>query len=249
MADSFFSTDALVLREVKYKEADRILTLYSSKYGKITAKAAGALRKNSKIGAATQLLTYADFELYSVKGRMMVKEAAVREDFGALRQDFADYALGCYLAECVEMHSEENNPDREVLQLILNSLYALSRKMANPLLIKAAFETRLISIMGYRPDLGACTVCGRREPEEPILGVESGHIFCRECHRSDSDRICYLDLDSLKSMRYIIDSPAKSFIPKDLSGESLKMLSECAEEYFVNHSGRYPGTLEYWKKL
>ena len=51
----FETTKALVLREVKYKEADRILTLFTADNGKITAKARGALRKSSKTGAATQL--------------------------------------------------------------------------------------------------------------------------------------------------------------------------------------------------
>ena len=44
---SFFTTDALVLREVRYKEADRILTLFTADRGIITAKARAALRKNS----------------------------------------------------------------------------------------------------------------------------------------------------------------------------------------------------------
>ena len=41
----FTTTDALVLREVRYKEADRILTLLTSAEGKISVKARGALRK------------------------------------------------------------------------------------------------------------------------------------------------------------------------------------------------------------
>ena len=49
----FTTTNALVLREVRYKEADRILTLLTSTDGKITVKARGALRKGSKTAAAT----------------------------------------------------------------------------------------------------------------------------------------------------------------------------------------------------
>ena len=60
----FTTTKALVLREVKYKEADRILTLFTADNGKITAKARGALRKSSRTGAATQQLTYADMTLF-----------------------------------------------------------------------------------------------------------------------------------------------------------------------------------------
>ena len=44
----FKTVNALVLREVRYKEADRILILLTDTEGKITAKARGALRKSSR---------------------------------------------------------------------------------------------------------------------------------------------------------------------------------------------------------
>ena len=50
----FKTVNALVLREVRYKEADRILTLLTDTDGKITVKARGALRKSSKTAAFRQ---------------------------------------------------------------------------------------------------------------------------------------------------------------------------------------------------
>ena len=64
----FKTVNALVLREVRYKEADRILTLLTDTDGKLTAKARGALRKSSKTAAATQQLTYAEMTLFGNRG-------------------------------------------------------------------------------------------------------------------------------------------------------------------------------------
>ena len=47
------TTKALVLREVRYKEADRIITVLTPQDGRMTVKARGALRKNSVTAAAT----------------------------------------------------------------------------------------------------------------------------------------------------------------------------------------------------
>ena len=77
----FETTKALVLREVKYKEADRILTLFTADNGKITAKARGALRKGSRTAAATQQLTWSDMTLFFNKGKWTVNEASVIEPF------------------------------------------------------------------------------------------------------------------------------------------------------------------------
>ena len=123
---------ALVLREVRYKEADRILTLLTDTEGKITARARGALRKSSRAAAATQQLTYAELNLFGNRGRWSVNEGTVLEPFEGLRTDVGRLALGCYFAECLEALSVEDQPDPALLQLGLNSLFAVSRELAAP---------------------------------------------------------------------------------------------------------------------
>ena len=122
----FQTLNALVLREVRYKEADRILTLLTDTEGKLTVKARGALRKSSRTAAATQQLTYSEMTLFGNKGRWTVNEASVREAFSGLREDMERFSLGAYFAECMEAFGVEDQPEPELLQLGLNSLYALS---------------------------------------------------------------------------------------------------------------------------
>ena len=160
----FQTTQALVLREVRYKEADRILTLLSTTEGKITAKARGALRKSSRTAAATQQLTYAEMTLFGNRGKWTVNEASQIEGFAGLRTDIERFALGSYFAECLEAFSAEEQPEPALLQLGLNCLYALSRGKPESALIKAAFELRLMCLSGYAPDLTACAACGREPP-------------------------------------------------------------------------------------
>ena len=249
MTDNFITTDALVLREVKYKEADRILTIFTPDQGKMTVKASNSLRKTSKIGAGTQMLTYSEMVLYNNKGRYLVREANIKESFQGLRLDFSNYALGCYLSECVESMCQENVPDREVLQLLLNFLYALSNNMYNPRLIRSTFEMRLISALGYKPNLDACAVCGKQNPVEPVLGTDSGHICCRSCRNASVGNTKYQDDKSLAALRHIISAKPKSIFPKDIDGESLDKLEMATEEFFKSHTDRAFSTLEYWKKL
>lgn len=75
----------LVLREVKYKESSKILTILTEEEGKITAEARGALRKGSKCSAASQVLTWSDLTFFENRGRYTLTEGSVLEDFGALR--------------------------------------------------------------------------------------------------------------------------------------------------------------------
>ena len=167
----FLTTRGLVLREVRYKESDKILTVLTQHEGKITVRARGALRKGSRITAATQLLTYSDMTIFENRGRRTLNEASTVEEFLGLRADLGAFALGSYFAELLETVSAEEYPDPPVLQLGLNSLYALSRALCPPEQIKAVFELRLMCLAGYEPDLSCCARCGAPEPAEPWLSL------------------------------------------------------------------------------
>lgn len=245
----FHTTQALVLREVHYKEADRILTLLTATEGKITAKARGALRKGSRTGAATQQLTYSEMTLFGNRGKWTVNEASTIEGFSGLRTDIERFALGSYFAECLEAFSTEDQPDAPLLQLGLNCLYALSRGVMDPLQIKAAFELRLMSLAGYEPDAQQCFVCGKAEPEDPVFCLESGRVCCRACRKSDMGAAERLDGAALSALRYIVSAPPKQLLSFRLEEESRKLLSAAAERYLLLQAERGFSTLDYWKKL
>ena len=243
----FTTTNALVLREVRYKEADRILTLLTSTDGKITVKARGALRKGSKTAAATQQLTYSEMTLFGNRGKWTVNEAVIKEAFTGLRTDMENLALGCYFAECLETLSVEDQPEPAILQLGLNSLYALSNQMYPPEQIKAAFELRLMCLAGYAPDLSSCAACGNPEPEEPLLSLGDGRICCRRCRNGGNT--VQLSGETFAAMRYIVSAPAKRLFSFKLSDDGLNRLSCAAEQYLLTQTERRFGTLDYWKNV
>ena len=245
----FHTTRALVLREVRYKEADRILTLFTDSDGRITAKARGALRKSSRTAAATQQLTYAEMTLFGNRGRWTVNEASLIEPFSGLRTDIERFALGSYFAECMEAFSVEDQPDPALLQLGLNCLYALSRGLQDPSLLKAAFELRLMTVAGYEPDLHGCSVCGEESPRDPVLCLEDGGICCRNCRKPSMGAGAELDDASLAAFRYVVSAPAKQLLSFRLEGRSRLLFAEAAERYLLLHAERGFSTLDYWKKI
>ena len=242
----FETVNALVLREVRYKEADRILTLLTEREGKLTVKARGALRKGSRIAAATQQLTYAEMTLFGNRGRWTVNEAVVKEGFEGLRGDMEKLALGAYFAECAEALSVEEQPEPELMQLSLNCLYALSRGLHAPEKIKAAFETRLMCVSGYAPELMTCAVCGR-EPEDPVLSLDHGRVCCRAC--LGAGERAELGPEGLKALRYLAAAPAKQLLSFSLADTDLLRLGAASERYLLRCAERGFPTLDYWKKL
>ena len=92
----YHTTRGLILREAKYKESDKILTILTETEGKITAKARGVARTRSKLAAATQLLCFSELTLFGHKGYWTINEAVTVEQFRGLRGDIELLALGSY---------------------------------------------------------------------------------------------------------------------------------------------------------
>jgi len=244
----------LVLREVRYKESDRILTLLTDQRGKLTIKAQGALGKKSRIGAATQSLCFSEFTLEpagfsGAAGQWRIAAASTTEQFLGLREDIADLALGVYIAELLETVCTEDVSDPAALSLGLNALYALSRKLYEPAHIKAVFELRLMCAEGFEPELGACAVCGRADVREPMFSPESGLLHCRACGSSIVGGTMPLDDGALSAMRHIVRAEPKKIYNFAVLPESEERLCRVCESFVSRQLDRQFSSLDYWKSV
>ena len=245
------TTKALVLREVDYKESDKILTLFTQGQGKLTASARGCRRKGSAIAAGCQLLAWSEMVLYDYQGRWSVKEAAAERLFQGVRDDIARLALGCYFAEAAELLAVEGEENPELLSLILNSLHALDKMPEKPLpLVKAAFEWKAMALAGYEPLIDGCDVCGAEPPEEPRFHLREGVLHCAGCRGQVGEGISMpLSLQALSALRHIVYGDPKRLFSFRLEGEPLKQLADGAEAYLYTQLERGFRTLDYYKNM
>ncbi|HHU23318.1 MAG TPA: DNA repair protein RecO [Clostridiales bacterium] len=245
----YITTKALVLREVKYREADKILTVLTESEGKLTVNARGALRKGSRIRAASQFLTFSEMTLFCNKGRWSLDEAETIEQFLGLRQDICLLALASYFAELLEAVSDGDSASPELLRLGLNTLYALSRGKYSPEHIKSAFELRIMCLSGYEPELSACGACGKVDITFPVFSLTGGTVYCRECRLEEGNAGLSLCAGSLAAMRHIVNSGPKRVFSFSLGHAAQKMLGDICEAYVCEQLERGFRSLDYYKSL
>ena len=245
----FKTTRALVLREVKYKEADKILTVLTEDEGKLTVSARGVMRRGSKIAAACQFLTFSEMTLFENRGKWYVDEAQTVEQFLGLREDIALLALGTYFAELLEAVSDEDSPNPEVLRLGLNSLFALGSGLYAPEHIKAVFELRLMCLSGYEPALDCCPVCGKEEIASPVFSTLGGTVLCGKCRNLEYGETFPLCAASLAAMRHISGAESKKIFSFSLDDKAAKRLYTVCEAYVFAQLERRFSALDYWRQV
>ena len=244
----YLTTPGLVLRVTDYNDRDALLTLLTPEYGKLTVKARSLRRKNSPLIAPCQLLAYGEFTLFEYRGQYTVNEARSLELFSDLRRDLGKLSLGTYFAQAAEVISQEDLPNPEVLSLVLNCLYGLSRLNIPENKVKAVFELRIACLAGYQPDLFGCHVCGSQEPDR--FDISAGRLECSRCRNADSAGIRMpVNAGVLQAMRYICLCDPKKLFGFDLGQENMESLSQLTEAYLTTQLERGFTTLDFYKSL
>ena len=245
----FQIVQGLVIRSVDYKEADKILTVLTGEYGKLTVTARGARRKGSRVSAASQLFAYSEMTLFAHNGRFQLNEATILEQFTGIDKEIETLALASYIAEVLGCEEEQGQGNPLVLRLALNSLYALAKGLYPRWRIKAAFELRYCALAGYAPDLSAgCAFCGCNVPE-PILAPQAGVLCCRGCMPQLGERGLTLDQAALQAAQYILTGDLKKLFSFEIEGRSKVLLEQACEAYLLARLERGFRTLEFYRTL
>ena len=200
MTSRVYQTEAIIIKRHKFGEADRLVTLFTSDFGKVRAIAKGAMRPKSKLGGNVELLTYSQLMLARGRNLDIITQAQAIDNFLPIRESLELMSGGFYLTELVDAFTEENVEDRELFDLFLNTLkeMAASSDMERAL---RYFELRLLNHMGYRPQLHKCANCSRQlEPEVNYFSPHQGGALCRECGYPDMSART-ISVNALKVLR------------------------------------------------
>ena len=244
----YLKTQGLVLRVTDYNDKDALLTLLTPNHGKLTVKARGLRRKNSPLIGPCQLLAYGEYVLFDYKGNLTINEATSIELFQHLRRDLCALSLGSYFAQAAELICQEDLPNPELLSLVLNCLYGLSKLGISQEKVKAVFELRVACLAGYMPDLSGCRGCGCPEPD--YFDLASGQLECGNCRRIDAEGIRMpLNSGVLEAMCYISQCDAKRLFSFSLGEDNIQLLSQITEAYLTTQLERGFSTLDFYKSL
>lgn len=257
----------VVVRVKDMGDHDRYLSVLTAEYGRITLLSKGSRSMRGEQMGISQLYSYAEFEFYRKGDRCILKGGALIRPFYELSADIDRLNLAAYLCDLTCELTDEGEEAGEMLRLLLNSLYAISRDLYPQELIKAVFELRAATVSGYAPEPHACAVCGCENSEELYLDVMNGSLLCAECMRGrertgkpspnsvyddlrEADVLCPLSAASHAALRYAVTAPQERIFSFEMKDENdLRLFSAAAETYVLSHIGHGFDTLQFYHSM
>lgn len=143
------NVEAIVLKNIAYKDSHKIYTLFTKERGKISAIARGVRKISSRRAGSLDTLNQIHVNITEGRGGFYsINEVQVINSFNGLK-DSLDYILtGMYFAELVDVFLEPDHENHELYRLLKSALTALTKKPERPEIVVNVFELRLLEKLG-----------------------------------------------------------------------------------------------------
>jgi DNA repair protein RecO (recombination protein O) len=232
-----YKADAVVLRSLRFGEADRVLHLYTAERGRVNAIAKGVRKTTSRFGARLEPLTRAQLLLHEGRGELhTVSGADIVSAHAGVRA--APYALAVAQigSEAVLKLFPEPEPHPRVFEGFMRFLDLLEQGVQaapDPICDAAGlgFQLKLLALAGYLPHLDSCAGCGS---DAALVGYSAaaGGAVCGPCAADDG--AFRLRPGSLETVAALVERPLTA---GRLTGPAAADAVRVVESTYEHHGG------------
>ena len=242
--------EGIVLKERSSGEKDKFIDILTKDRGVIEVSVKGAKKINGKNGSSAQLFAYSRFCTEIWRNMPCLNSAEPIHIFYGLRNSLGRISLASYFSEVLRFCVIPEEQNNDVLRLMLNCLHFLETGERSEAQLKAIFELRLMSEIGFMPDVVACRRCGVFEPEKLFFSVSDGGFFCKDCFNGNLSADYFrVPLSVLSAVRHIVLTDFDRLFNFRVSESTMAELAQFAEVYLTSHLERTFQTLDFYKNM
>ncbi|KKT34380.1 MAG: repair protein RecO protein [Parcubacteria group bacterium GW2011_GWA2_44_12] len=183
-----YTTSAIVLKNSQFREYDKLVTIYTHSYGKITALARGTLKIKSKL--CGHLEPFVCSSLMIAKGRTfdIVAQSSAENVFPAIRRNFLKTITANVALEAVNACTHEGLEDELIFHHLRSFLVALERaKLTEKVIARqmaSMFLYKLLKLLGHEPSIEKCAQCKCLVSAHLLSAFDFAHssLLCHKCY-------------------------------------------------------------------
>jgi len=228
-----YKTKGIIFKRTNLGEADRILTIYTKDFGKIKVIAKGIRKIKSKLAGNLELFCLDDLVIAEGRNLDIVCGAVTEKCFFGLRNDLKATHTAYYLSDVIDKLSDEEEPHKEIFELLDEMLSEVNGENAEILL--PFFEIKFLSEMGYQPEVYHCTNCKEKiQNGKNFFDFDEGGLVCESCRKSQLS----ISEKAVKLLRLFLEHDI-SYIKKiKLDRKIYKEVEKITKNYLKYNSGK-----------
>ena len=182
-----YRTQAVILRRRDHSEADRILTVYTPRLGKLELIAKGVRKTTSRKAGHLELFNHANLLVAEARTWHLITEVTTIESFLHLRSDLDRIGWAGYVCELVDAFGGAEDENQSLWEMLLYALRVLDSGEEQLDLFLRWFELHLLSLVGFQPEFFHCLACGEElQAVTNYLNLAAGGVFCPRCGEASS---------------------------------------------------------------
>ena len=183
------TTQAIVLKSMRWGEADRILTFFSLRFGKVRGIARGARRMKSRFGGMLEPFSSINLTFFDKRNDSLasISQTDTLESFSPLRESLDRIWAASRMVALVDGVTADRDPSPRIYQTLLEGLRTLVRT-DDPALLALIVQVQILGQAGFQPRIERCVSCGRDFGEQPSwFSPSAGGRLCGSCDRDSWD--------------------------------------------------------------
>ena len=170
-----FTDSGIILFRQEFREADRMVSLYTREHGRLNARLPGVLRAAGKLKAVSEPFACDDYRFYVRRGGTVatITGGKINSIFPHIRQDLKRTTLAMHFCELIQRLTPLHQPSEAKYELLLAALTELELGEINSA-FAAAFTLRLMTLAGFgleRPVLKISAEFWRRMHEDELSSL------------------------------------------------------------------------------
>ncbi|MGE3538902.1 MAG: DNA repair protein RecO [Candidatus Tectimicrobiota bacterium] len=180
---ALYRSDAFVLHTYKLGENDQIVVLFTRDFGKLRAVARRSHSPRRHAASACQPLMLLHVIVFGrpTQNLYRVQSVDILQALRPLHEDFERLRCGLYVTELIDAATHDREPAPELFALMHDTLEQLTQTVAPARLLRL-FESRVLLLTGYAPQLECCAHCDRPlQAHECTFSPRLGGLLCTAC--------------------------------------------------------------------
>ncbi len=224
--------EGIVIREMDYKEASKIITILTPNNEKLGILVRGARKIKSKLRSQTALFTHGNFYVYYKENSLStLTQVDILNNMINIRKDPKKTMYAAYISELIDKITKEHVTQEEY-ELFKRCLTKINEGFDEEVMT-FIFELQALKFLGVEPILNNCVVCGKTKNIKTISVIKGGFV-CIDCNDEVNNNYSKQVLDLIRKL-YFVDIERINTLK--INSNNKKKIREFIDDYYNTHTG------------